>query len=206
MARLSSAFAVLVIATLPIWFSSCLVSKPPETNVHVTLDETVPIKITKDAGASFVTLYTDDEYRKIFLSELKRLLPLYKVIVSDSAPQFHITISQLELQEVTTTDTVKDEKSKDNGRVFNVAVGKLRSSGQVVTLATQQSNGWEGKKEKRERVTSLQSLGQMVQGENKDLNEYRKKDFDRNEFVSLSGQCGQEAAQSISKMIRRQLK
>ncbi len=75
-----------------------------------------------------------------------------------------------------------------------------------MNLADQSKQSWTATKNKKERVTSLQSLGQMVTGENKELNEYRKKDFDKNEFLSLAGQCGQDAAGEISKRVKRQMK
>lgn len=189
----------------PLWFSSCQVSKPLETEVRVSINESLPIKITKDAGATFITFYGEDDYRKIFLQEVKNSLALHKVIVDNTNPQFSLAFIELTMDEKTTTDTVKDEKSKDNGKIFDIAVAKLNASGTLINLNNQTSTPWAVEKSKRERITSLQSLGQVISGENKGLNEYRKKDFEKGEFVSLSGQCGQKASEEIYKVIRKQV-
>jgi len=90
--------------------------------------------------------------------------------------------------------------------VFDIAFAKLKASGTLVYLSNQQTMSWTADKDKIERVTSLQSPAQIIKGENKDLSEYRKKNFDRGEFVSLSGGCGQNAADAITKAIKKQLK
>jgi hypothetical protein len=184
--------------------SSAPAAPPPD--VHVSLNENFPVAIIKDAEATFITFYTEDDYRKAFLDEMKRSLTVSQVIPDNVSPQFSITLTSLELNEATVTDTVKDQKSKDNGKVFPLAVAKLKASGTLTNLQTQQTIPWTVTHDKRERITSFQNLAQIVKGENKNLDEYRKKDFDRNEFVSLAAACGQMAARDISKTIRRQLK
>lgn len=184
--------------------SSTPVAPPPD--VHVNLNESLLITITKDAEASFITFYTEDDYRKAFLDEIKRSFTASQIIPDNISPQFEITLTTLEMNETTVTDTVKDQKSKDNGKVFPLAVAKLKASGTLTNLQTQQTTPWTVTHDKKERVTSFQNLAQIVKGENKNLDEYRKKDFDRNEFVSLAAGCGQLAARDITKTIRRQLK
>jgi hypothetical protein len=189
---------------------ACQVSSPsvpavPPVEVHVSLNETLPIAITKDAGATFITFYTEEDYRKIFLDELKKLLATDMISVDNVNPQFAISFAALEMNETTNTDTVKDQKSQDNGKVFYIAEAKLKATGTLLNLSSQQSVNWNVTHDKHERVTSFQNLGQIVKGDNKKMDEYRKKDFDKNEFVSLAGGCGQKAAREINKIIRKQL-
>ncbi|MEQ8424068.1 MAG: hypothetical protein RIA63_05110 [Cyclobacteriaceae bacterium] len=184
---------------------SCYVSKPLDTQTRVKLDENIPIKINKEEGARFVENFGEADYRKAFLDGMKLSLGYDNVVIDDANPQFIITFAELEILEIATTDTVKDEKSQDNGRIFEIAEAKLKVSGTLVNVSDQKSITWSADKDKSERITSLQNPSQIIKGENKDLNEYRRKDFDKGEFVELSGQCGRRAATVIVNNIRRQL-
>lgn len=201
--KYQSLFLALFVAFL---LAACYVSKPLETEVRVGLSEVVPIKILKDEGATFVSNFGDADYSKAFIEGMTSSLGFDKVIVDNANPQFSITISELELSETTSSDTVKDEKSADNGKIYSIAVANLKATGTMVNLSTNKSITWTADKDKKEKVTSMRSLGQMVTGDNKELDEYRKKDFDKNEFVQLSSQCGNRAASVITNNIRRQLK
>lgn len=185
--------------------SSCLMSKPLETEVRISLQNQLVVQLVKDLSASYVSNYSEEEYKNIFLDELKRLLALEKIILDDANPQFTVSVLQLTLQEKLTSDTVKDERSADNGKVFRISEGLVKASGELTNIATAKTVRWTADKDKKERVTSLQSLGQMVTGENKNLNEYRKKEFDKTEFYALAGQCGQKAAGVIANMIKKQV-
>jgi len=201
--KLSSGFWLILFTLL---MPSCYVSKPLESDVRVDLDENVPIKITKDDDATFITFFGEDDYRKSFLEGMKSSLGYDKIVIDHANPQFRISISEFDLNERTTTDTVKDQKSKDNGKIFDIAVATLKVNGLITNLSDQKSVPWTADKDKREKITSLQSLGQMMSGENKNLTEYRKKDFDKNEFITLSSECGRRAATVITNSIRRQMK
>ncbi|GAB1444660.1 hypothetical protein MASR2M41_02790 [Flammeovirgaceae bacterium] len=185
-----------------------MVSAPavPETEVRVSLDESVAIEIFKDSGTRFITLYSEEDYRKAFLDYLKSSMNERKLIIDNTNPEFSITITKLELTEISTLDTVRDERSPDNGRVFDIAIANGKVSGTITNLATQKTETWTASRDKKERLTSFQSPAQIIKGENKDLNEYRKKDFDKNEFVSIAAQCGQQAAKEVGNSVRRQLK
>lgn len=185
---------------------ACYVSKPLETAVHVSFDEVLPVTISKDDKARFVTNYTENDYRKAFLDGMKSSLSYDKVVIDNTNPQFKVSITELQIAEIITSDTVKDDKSKDNGRVFGISKAMLKVSGTVVRLSDQKSATWTADSDKRERITSFQNPSQIITGENKNLDEYRKKDFDKNEFVSLSAQCGQRAGSSVTNTIRRLLK
>lgn len=195
----------LWLAGLSGWLSSCVVTKPLDTPVRVSIRETVPVIITKDAEATFINNYIEEDYRKAFVNELKRTLAFNNLVIDPDNPQFDIIIDEFSLNETTAIDTVKDEKSKDHGKTFPIAEGSLRTAGSILNLATQQTTPWSADHKKRERLTSFQSPDQMIKGENKDLTEYRKKNFDRNEFVTLSGKCGQNTADAITKLIRKQI-
>lgn len=189
----------------PLSLYSCMVSVPtePETEVRVSLNESVALEIIKDSGTRFITLYSEEDYRKAFLDYFIASMNEKKIIIDNANPEFSITLTKLELTEISTLDTVKDERSPDNGRVFDIAIAKGIASGTITKLATQKTETWIADRDKKERVTSFQSPAQIIKGENKELNEYRKKDFDKNEFVSIAAQCGQKAAKQISKTIRK---
>ncbi len=196
---------VIWVAFVSLSVYSCMVSAPaePVTEVRVSLDESVAIEITKDNGTRFITLYSEEDYRKAFLDYFKSSMNEKKIIIDDANPEFSITVTKLELTEISTLDTVKDERSPDNGRVFDIAIAKGIASGTITNLATQKTETWTADRDNKERLTSFQSPAQIIKGENKDLNEYRKKDFDKNEFVAIAAQCGQRAATQISKTIRK---
>ncbi|MGB4973269.1 MAG: hypothetical protein WBO32_11465 [Cyclobacteriaceae bacterium] len=198
----------LIWAAFALSLYSCMVSVPaePETEVRVSLDESVAIEIIKDSGTRFISLYSEEDYRKAFLDYLKSSMNERKLVIDNTNPEFSIAITKLELTEISTLDTVKDERSPDNGRVFDIAIANGKVSGTITNLATQKTETWTADRDKKERLTSFQSPAQIIKGENKDLNEYRKKDFDKNEFVSIAAQCGQQAAKEVGNSVRRQLK
>lgn len=186
--------------------NACLMSKPLEAEVRISLSEQVAVNISKDLGASYIDAYSEDDYKKIFFDELKRLLALEKIVVDNTNPQFSISITQLALQEKLSADTVKDERSPDHGKVFRITEGLVSANGTLTNVTNQKTINWTATKDKRERITSMQSLGQMVTGDNKNLTEYRKKEFDKTEFYALAGQCGQKAAAVIASNIKKQMK
>jgi len=104
---------IVVVLGFLCWLNSCQSAKPLETEVRIKLHEALPITITKDNGATFITFYTEDDYRKVFIDELKKSLAINKVVVDNVNPQFRIFFNELHLNETTTTDTVKDRKTME---------------------------------------------------------------------------------------------
>jgi hypothetical protein len=179
---------------------------PPLPEVKISLNETLPISTSKDERATFITFYGEEDYRKAYLSELRRVLTDNRIIIDPTAPQFTVSFTSLKLNERTVADTVKDTRSTDNGKVFDVTIATLEASGSLLNVANQSSSIWIAPYDKKEKVTSWRSVGQMIKGENKSMDEYREKQFDRNEFVQLSGSCGARTAYLLAKKIREQLK
>lgn len=184
----------------------CYISKPLDREVHVFVQPDFPVNIVNTGNSMFSSKHSEEEYRKSFMDALIAELKLNHVIADGSSPEFNVIITSLDLHESTKMDTVKNVKSQDNGRVRELTQAGLKSSGKVVRISTGGSGTWNADKSKDEEVTNNRSLGQMIEGVNKDNSVYREKIFDDNEFMNLCALMGRRSAVRIEKEIQSQLK
>jgi hypothetical protein len=193
----------LFLSALTLALSACYMSKPLETAVHVTVTDHLPVSLLNSGNSRFCTAIADTTYQRHFKESLKKELQVNNVFIAAENPQYEISFTNLTIQESTRLDTVKDAESPDHGKIFELTTLRLNASGQVKNLHTGISESWSASNDESEKVTSFRALGQMVNGENKERNEYREKAFENLEPAWQAGICGRRSAVMIVKEIQR---
>ncbi len=198
-------FYVITIGTWMLTLQNCYVAKPLEREVHISINKDFPVVIRNTGNSNFSSRHTVEEYREAYIKDMLTEFSNDHVIADGINPEFIVKITQLELTESTRLDTVKDVKSKDNGLVQEVTLADLKTSGTVMKAGGGTESKWQADRDKNEQLTSNRSLGQIIEGENKDGSNYRLKSFNDNEFVVQAGHCGRRAAVRITQEIKKQL-
>ncbi len=183
---------------------SCYVAKPLEREVHVSINKDFPVVVKNVGNSNFSARHSEEEYRKAYIKDMTTEFGADHVVLDDTNPEFIVKIAVLEITESTKMDTVKDAKSKDNGMVREITLGGLKTNGTVMKPGGTEVK-WEAERDKNEELTSNRSVGQMLEGENKDGTEYRLKSFNDNEFVVQAGHCGRRAAVRVVQQIKKEL-
>lgn len=186
--------------------NGCYVSKPLDHDVKISINKDFPVQIKNEGKSNFSSKHSEDEYRQSYLTEMTKELQINHIVIDDAAPQFIAKISLLEITESTKMDTVKDEKSKDNGMIRELTMAGLKTNGTIAKAGETTNHNWQAEKAKDESLTNNQSFDQFVNGQNKDHSSYREKAFDDTEFVKQAGVCGRRAAVRITNEIQRLLK
>jgi len=199
---------VFLLLTASVFLYACNTTKSLETEVTIAVDGDFEVVVENKGNSHFSEKYTKQEYKDAYLTALKSSLVLHKikVVPPSMSPDFTMNISKLTIVESTSLDTVKNESSKDNGKIFELTNASLKANGTVTMVSTGKEHGWYGDKSKREKKTSFQSAGQMVTGQNKDLTEYREKEFDQYTIRNLASNCGSNSGVSVTREIKRLMK
>ena len=199
---------VILLFVASILIYACTTTKSLETEVTIAIDSDFDVIVENKGKSNFSEKYTNREYKDAYLTALKSSLVLHKVkvIPPSMSPDFTMTISKLTIVESTRLDTVKNEKSEDDGKVFELTTVSLKANGTVTRVSTSKKYGWSGDKSKSEKKTSFQSAGEVVTGQNKDMTKYREKKFDEYTIRNLASTCGSNSGVSITKQVKRLLK
>lgn len=186
---------------------ACLPVKKLERDVNVLLKANFNVVIQNTGTSSFSKKYTEEEYKKQFINELTKSLSLKRIIVSENATEYIIEIDTLRLTESTSMDTIKNIKSPDNGRVYELSKGKAFSFGRITLFSNPAKNSkWSGEESRREKFTSFRNVEEIVKGNNADGNQYREKRFGEYEYLQMVNSCAFSAAESITRKIKNNLK
>ena len=191
--------SIAVLVSLLVSLEGCYVAKPLDHDVRVSYNTDFAIIRKKEGNSDFLSKHTDEEYRKAYIDAVKVEMANDHLIPDDANPEYIVKITSLES---TKLDTVKNEKSKDNGMVRELTLAGLKTTGFVTKAGTSISSNWNAEKDKNESLTSNRSLDQMIDGKNKDGTEYREKAFDDNEFILQAGHCGRRAGVRITKEVQ----
>ncbi|MCH2233999.1 MAG: hypothetical protein MK078_07080 [Crocinitomicaceae bacterium] len=192
--------------TLIIFLTGCYMSKSLEREVHVRLDENIPVSIINNGNSNFTGAGDETAYRTKFIEGMKAEFTTSKIIPDGVNPEFEIKVSEFKITESTREETVDDTSSSDHGKTFELTKLELYAQGTVTRLSDNVVYNWTASKNEEEKVTSLRSGGQIVTGQNKDKNEYREKELNDNEAVDLAWNCGRRSGNSAVKEITRALK
>lgn len=196
-------FCIIVSLVL---FQSCYVSKSLERDVNVSLNESMIMSISNHGNSSFSSNYSEEEYKAAFIEGMKAEFASGHIIIVDNNPEFAVSISEFTMIESTKTETVSDEDSDDNGKVFELNSLSLNAKGQVVKVNGSESRDWWADKSKDEKVTNSRSGGQIITGDNKDNNTYREKEFNDDIALDLARKCGRRSGARIINDIVKALK
>ena len=168
-------------------------SKSLEREVHVRLDENIPVSIFNNSNSNFTGAGDEATYRSKFIEGMKAEFQTSKIIPDGVNPEFEIKVLEFTITETTKEETVNDSTSDDHGKKFELTKLELSAKGTVTRLSDNVQYNWSASKNEEEKVTSLRSGGQIVTGQNKEKNEYREKELNENEAVDLSWNCGRRS-------------
>lgn len=185
--------------------TGCYVSKPLNVEVKATFNRDFVVVIKNEGNSNFSSKHSQEEYRAAYVNELVKELAANHITIDSNFPEYVIQINELELTESTKMDTVKDAKSPNNGMVRELTLADLKTHGTVGKSVSPGTNKWTAEKDKNESLTNNRSLGQIIEGKNKDNTVYREKTFSDDEFVIQSGVCGRRAAVRITDEIQKLL-
>ena len=178
--------------------SSCYLSKPLDRDVHVELLKDFHVMTVNNGKSSFTDNVPEDTLKMKFLEGMSAEFKTSRVIVDNNHPEFIVSISSLQITESTKTQTVDDSTSNDNGKKFELSKLEFSAEGTIKKLS-------DPAEYKEEKLTSLQSMGQAITGQNKDMNEYREKEFEENEAALLSWNCGRRSGNSVVRELIKSL-
>jgi hypothetical protein len=148
-----SLFSLLTISI--ILFQNCYVSKNLDRDVKISINEVFPIAVNSTGEEGFTARYTETEYLKAFLEGLNGEFDNNKIIVvKDSTAEFIVTIDSFSTTESSTSETVNDANSAENGLSFTLTSIENRSSGSIISNNIQDQGTWFAVKNRNEKLKS----------------------------------------------------
>lgn len=186
--------------------ASCFGPKKISREVRASINPGFEVFIEKDPKGHFVDYYTADKYKQFFIEGLTKQLSYKNIVVSNDNPEFTITIDRVMIKESITTGMVKDSLSSDFKKVYDLTVGNVESSGKLVSANGSSTDTWNAKKERKEKITNLQSASGLVQGKELGPHDYRKKPFDSYEFRDMIYDLSYKSGDEITSLISGRVK
>jgi len=127
-------------------------------------------------------------------------------IVKDN-PEFKVVIDKLVLKESLNTDTIKDPKCPDFGKVYDITKLLVVANGTVFSVSD--SKKWEAFKADRsdaEKLTNIFPIGTQISGKKPGPNDWRKKPFDSHEFQQNAYTVGSRTGDVVTNRVNRFIK
>ena len=146
---------------------SCYITKSLDRDVHVVLDENIPITIINTGNSNFTAAGNNNDYSAKFIEGIKSEFSSSKVIPDGINPEFKILITQLTITESTSTETVNDTTSEENVITYELTKLEYNAKGVITRIKDNVEYSWSASKEKEEKVTSNRSVIQLATGQNK---------------------------------------
>lgn len=200
----SMKYTALVVVALIL--SSCYISKSLERDVPVRIDMNIPVSLFNNGNSTFLSAFLETDYQQKFVDGMKAEFAVSRVIVDNVNPEFEVKVASFTITESTSTETVKDTTSEDNGKTFELSKLDLSASGTVTRLKDNVAYSWTASKDQEEKVKSNRTVIQLATGQNKETNQYREKEFSASEAGDLAVDGGRRSGNSIVKEILRSLK
>ncbi|MCB9222583.1 MAG: hypothetical protein R2780_13175 [Crocinitomicaceae bacterium] len=191
---------------LALLLTACYMSKSLDKEVHVSIDPNIPVSIFNNGNSNFSAAGTEADYQQKFIEGMKAEFSSSQVVVDDANPEFNVRITELLITESTSTETVSDTTSEQNGMTFELTKLDYQAKGTLTRLKDNVVYNWSASKDDEEKVKSNRTVIQLATGGNKERNEYREKEFSSNEAVDLAWNIGRRAGNSVVKEIQRSLK
>lgn len=185
---------------------SCFGPKKIAREVYASINPNFEVVIEKDPKGHFVDYYTVDQYKQCFIEGLTKQLLYKNIVVGNENPEFTITIDGVMIRESITTGMVKDSLSSDFKKVYDLTVGNVEAYGRLVSASGSSTDSWNAKKERREKITNLQSASGLVQGKELGPHEYRKKPFDSFEFRDMVYDLSSKSGDDITSLVNGRVK
>lgn len=181
-------------------------SKELDREVHVSIDPNIPVSINNNGNSNFTAAGDQATYQQKFIEGMKAEFATSKVVADGANPEFNIRVSEFIITETTSTETVNDTTSDENGQVFELTKLDYTAKGSVVRLKDGVEYSWWANKDDEEKVKSNRTVIQLATGQNKERNVYREKTFSDDQAIDLSWNIGRRAGNSVVKEILRSLK
>lgn len=198
---------ILSLAFVSIVLSACYTSKKTARPVNVSINEDFQVIIEKDPKGHFLDYYTAEQYKETYLSSLKKLLQLNNITVVNENAEFKVVIDKLVLNESLTTDTIKDQKCPDFGKVYDITKLYVVANGTVSSVSDPKK--WEAFKADRsdkEKLTNIFPIGAKIGNNKPGPNDWRKKPFDSHEFNDNASKVGSRTGDVVTNRVNRFIK
>ncbi len=187
--------------------SGCYIGKPlkEQATMLIKFDTETKVKTCFDGKYANETKW--QEYKNAFINGLKSESSIYNLAITENDKQnadFILIISNFSVSESSSTETVNDEKSKYNGKTFQLsscnsdATFKLFNGNKSKLLGE-----WSANASKDEKISNNRNFGDFVFGTNKDNSEYRYKGLDDNICTILSEKCGKHVIAKLTRKINK---
>lgn len=203
MNKVNSSLLIALIVVL----ASCYVSKKTTRPVNVSVNTNFLINIEKDPKGHFVDYYTVDQYKEQFIAGLTSKLKMNNITIVNENPEFIIEIEKIVLVEKMSTDTVKDPKSVDKGKVYEVTYGEVKSYGKIRSADNSKSDSFDADKSGREKLTNFFRPGEKTaDGRTPTANDWKKKAFDSHEYRDMVNTVGYRTGDVITNRVNKFIK
>lgn len=199
---------LILLGILVILFNSeCYVSKKTSRPVTVSVNDDFQVVLEKDPKGHFLDYYTAEQYKESYLKGLKSGLEIKNISIVKENPEFKVVIDKLILTESLTTDTIKDPKCPDFGKVYDITKLLVVANGTVASIADPKK--WEAFKADRndkEKLTNLFPIGAQIGGKKPGPNDWRKKPFDSHEFSQNAYTVGSRTGDVVTNRVNKFIK
>lgn len=204
-------FAFILFAT-GLMLNSCYLGKQLDENVHVSIEDNFTVSKVNNQGDTYIDNYSETDYQKYMIENLISSLEVCNVTVVDEnseAIDFVISVTRLNLDESTRTETVDDVNSEYNGRTYELATCEADAD---FSLYSNQSGSrsligsYSVFAEKEEKVKNSRTALDYMFGSNKDNTEYRHKLLSDDVFKVLSEKCGNRISAKATKKMAKSFK
>lgn len=185
---------------------SCFGPKKISREVRVSINPNFNVIIEKDPKGHFVDYYSADQYKQCFIEGITKQLSFKNIIINNDNPEYIIIIDKVVIKESLTTGMVKDSLSSDYKKMYDLTVGIAESFGRVIPNNSSSAEKWSATRERREKITNLQSMSGIAQGKDLGPHDYRKKPFDSYEFRDLVYDLSYKSGDAITSLISSKIK
>jgi hypothetical protein len=202
----------LIILTTGFMLSSCYLGKHIDENVNVFIESNYTASKGNSTGHTYIDNYSEFDYSKYMIENLISSLQICNVTVVDESNKdidFVISLTSLDLEESTKTETVDDVNSEYNGRTYELATCEANAD---FSLYSNQSGSrsligsYSVFAEKEEKVKNSRTAVDYMFGSNKDNTEYRHKLLSDDVFKVLSEKCGNRISAKATKKMAKSFK
>ncbi len=188
-------------------FTNCYIGRPLKESSTMIVKFSTETKVNACINSKYINETKWNEYKQAFIKGLKSESVIYNLTIVEDEKQsanFVLIISDFTIKESSGSETVNDEKSKYNGKTFQLsscnadATFKLYKGNQDKLLGEWSTNAY-----KDEKISNNKNFGDYVFGTNKDNSEYRYKELDDNIFTILSEKCGKHVIAKLTRKLNK---
>jgi hypothetical protein len=197
---------IFILAIVGFFLNACYTSKKATRPINITVSD-FEVVIEKDPKGHFVDNYTKEQYKEFFMTQLKSSLEYNNIFIKPDNAEFSVTIDKVLLKETLTVDTIKDAQSPDFGKVFDITMMLVKSTGTVTS--NRDGKKWEAftaDKSDKEKLTLQHPIGTKIDGRKPGPHDWRKKGFNSHECRDHTLTVGKRTSDVITNRVNRFIK